>query len=1142
MKIISLNIRGLGDQIKKEWIKELCKKEAPCLIGIRETKLKEISIQSAASLWGLNDGDFDFCEAVGNSGGLLTMWNKNVFHGQFVVKEKNFLAVIGKWEKKDGLIGFLVSSSFGELWKHVSARTLERKWSDHTPILLTDKLDDFGPIPFKFYDIWLNEDSVEKLRVKEALKAWRKGGWGEIDKEVVIARQEVRGWEVKKDVSKLEDADREKWIEARKKWKALEEKHVAMARQRAKLKWAKEGDENTKLFHVASKLRERRNRIQGLNIQGTWSENPEEIKKFVFEFFKKKFEKQNNSSAKLRSTKLKRISEEEASLLETKFTEEEVWSALIDCGNNKSPGPDGFTTGFLKKFWGLIKGDLMAALDWFWEKKELSNGCNSSFVSLIPKNTSPIGLNDFRPISLVGILYKVISKVLAERMKSVLVNVISNVQSAFLKGRSILDGILVANETISYLKSSRKKGLIFKVDFEKAYDSVSWEFLLDLLEQMGFGRKWRKWVGTCLKSSRISILVNGSPTEEFSMEKGIRQGDPMAPFLFLVVAKGMHVMVEEAIKKGLFKGLKVGNGGVTLSHLQYADDVVFFGEWGTENIVNLVKLLKCFYEVSGLKVNINKCNIFGIGVPEEDVLGSARVVECGSGSLPFTYLGLPVGVSMEKVAHWEKVIIKFKNKLSSWKAKWLSFGGRLSLVKSVLSSLPLYYFSLFQAPVSVIKSLESVRSNFFWGGGYSGGCEEPKRGRAWVKWDRVVESFDRGGLNVGGLREMNWSLIGKWWWRFFKEKSSLWRSIIQSIYGEKGGLELGAGVRSFTKDVGNGRSTKFWEDRWVGGEVLKEKFSRLYNLETCKEVLVGVSITGYPPIVHGTGTGTGGSWNQGTGTGTANTGSSYVGTAPGTAGNRFRYWVLVENRGSVVGSEWIWKWNWRRIPFGREVSELEELCKWLENFKPVSSWDDKCVWLLDPLGGFLVKALRTILGVKMSRMGEGGGRGEPTRWVKSIPSKVNVFFWKAKLERLPCRALLDKYGIDLDSTLCPRCNCEVESVQHALFSCEKVKNLWSLVGRWWNLDVSSIASLDDLLSLAVRSGANKKASALWEATIRSFAYMIWSDRNKEIFNNQRGDLCENLITFQRRIFEWLSQRCKDFHQDWRLWLSDPMSM
>ncbi|KAJ9566347.1 hypothetical protein OSB04_002313 [Centaurea solstitialis] len=175
---------------------------------------------------------------------------------------------------------------------------------------------------------------------------------------------------------------------------------------------------------------------------------------------------------------------------------------------------------------------------------------------------------------------------------------------------------------------------------------------------------------------------------------------------------------------------------------------------------------------------------------------------------------------------------------------------------------------------------------------------------------------------------------------------------------------------SFEKGVRNGRSTKFWKDRWVGGEVLKERFARLYNLETCKE-------------------------------------------------------ALVADRGSFVGKVWVWKWSWRRPPLGREDS------------------------------GFSVKVLRTVLDEKRSGMREVGSRGDPTSWVKAIPSKINVFYWRANLARLPCRESLDKCGIDLDSTLCLRCNREVETVSHALFSCEKVNALWLLMGRWWNLDVSS---------------------------------------------------------------------------------------
>ena len=152
-------------------------------------------------------------------------------------------------------------------------------------------------------------------------------------------------------------------------------------------------------------------------------------------------------------------------------------------------------------------------------------------------------------------MYKVISIVLAERMKTVMVKLISREQRTFIKGRSILDGVLIANEMVDFIMSA-KKSLVFKVDFEKAYDSVEWSFLLDGLKSMGFGKKWRGWIEACLKSSTISILINGASTNEFPIERGLRQGNPLAPFLLLIIAEGLHIMVEEAMEKGLLKGVR----------------------------------------------------------------------------------------------------------------------------------------------------------------------------------------------------------------------------------------------------------------------------------------------------------------------------------------------------------------------------------------------------------------------------------------------------------------------------------------------------------------------------------------------------------------------------------------------------------
>ncbi|XP_071739221.1 secreted RxLR effector protein 78-like [Rutidosis leptorrhynchoides] len=150
-------------------------------------------------------------------------------------------------------------------------------------------------------------------------------------------------------------------------------------------------------------------------------------------------------------------------------------------------------------------------------------------------------------------------------------------QSAFIKGRFILDGALIVNESIDFLKGAKEKGLLFKVDFEKAFDCLNWGFLLDVMNSMGFGSKWRQWIYSCLKSATISILVNGSPTNEFSLGRGIRQGDPLSPFLFILAAEGLNILTKAATEKGLFKGVEIGRDKVNISHLQYADDTIFLG-------------------------------------------------------------------------------------------------------------------------------------------------------------------------------------------------------------------------------------------------------------------------------------------------------------------------------------------------------------------------------------------------------------------------------------------------------------------------------------------------------------------------------------------------------------------------------------
>ncbi|XP_071713260.1 uncharacterized protein [Rutidosis leptorrhynchoides] len=398
---------------------------------------------------------------------------------------------------------------------------------------------------------------------------------------------------------------------------------------------------------------------------------------------------------------------------------------------------------------------------------EFSRGCNASFVALIPKKKDPSGLGDFR-------------------------------------------------KSIDYLKSKKQRGIIFKVDFEKAFDCLNWKFLLDVMKCMGLGIKWRRWIHSCIKSASISIFVNGSLTNEFSLGRGIRQGDPLSPFLFILAAEGLNILTKAATERGLFKGVEIGNDKIKVSHLQYADDTIFLGEWSRANAYSLQNLLKCFELTSGLKVNFNKSCLYGVGVSDDEVKIVASRLGCQVGTFPFTYLGLPIDARMNKLKNWNPVVDKIKARLSNWKMKTLSFEGRLVLIKSILNSLPLYYFSLFRAPPSVLNILESVRRVFFWGGTDTG-SKIP-----WVKGIKCIYGSCGGlGWDTEAIRSTN---------------ASIWKNILLAGNEiEEHGVNF---KNSFVKKVCAESNTKFWTELWIDGSKLESRFPRLFRLEGNKTATI----------------------------------------------------------------------------------------------------------------------------------------------------------------------------------------------------------------------------------------------------------------------------------------------------------------
>ncbi|GJS32593.1 RNA-directed DNA polymerase, eukaryota, reverse transcriptase zinc-binding domain protein [Tanacetum coccineum] len=319
---------------------------------------------------------------------------------------------------------------------------------------------------------------------------------------------------------------------------------------------------------------------------------------------------------------------------------------------------------------------------------------------------------------------------------------------------------------------------------------------------------------------------------EFQLERELRQGDPLAPFLFILAMKGFHIAMKDAIEAKKYIGINISD--VCLSHLIYVDDVIVLGEWSQFNLVNILDIFNCFYLASGLQISVMKSKLYGIGATETELNHFDGLAGCKGEKLPFLYLGLPIGANMSRVSTWQPVIDKFSKRLSKWRANCLSIGGRSILISAVLGSLPTYYLSLFRMPRTVCNKLEAMRSKFFWG------AEDTNRKIHWVKWDLVLDNKDRGGLGFGSLHSLNLALLYKWRWRFHNHHNALWAKIIKNLYPFSSETQGWVQVRKqvgpwnnimqtvselhntsmvpisvMKRKIGDGMSTLFWHDVWI---------------------------------------------------------------------------------------------------------------------------------------------------------------------------------------------------------------------------------------------------------------------------------------------------------------------------------------
>ena len=359
----------------------------------------------------------------------------------------------------------------------------------------------------------------------------------------------------------------------------------------------KEGDNNTKFFHKMANSHRRDNHLSFLEVDGMIYEEGAEVATQVVQFYKSLYQEPKEWRPFAEGLEFNLSGELERGWMERRFEKDEIISVVKDMEGDKAPVPDGFSMAFFHHCWRVVESDVLAVFEEFYQHYKFEKSLNATFIVLIPKKNNASNIRDFKSISLVGSMYKILAKVLANRLKVVLDQLISESQNSFVGGRQILDSILITNECVDSQTKCMIPRVICKLDIEKTYDNVNWEALLKLLKKMGFGKKWCNWIRTCISTMQFSVLVNGSSANFFGSSRGLRQGDPLSPMLFLVMMEVFSRMVKRMGGARLLSSFRVDGRrgkGECVSHLLFVDDTILFCEAIVEQILHVRLLLLCF--------------------------------------------------------------------------------------------------------------------------------------------------------------------------------------------------------------------------------------------------------------------------------------------------------------------------------------------------------------------------------------------------------------------------------------------------------------------------------------------------------------------------------------------------------------------
>ncbi|XP_069150536.1 uncharacterized protein [Solanum lycopersicum] len=728
------------------------------------------------------------------------------------------------------------------IWKRLDRGVVNDNWLDKMPSTNITHLPSVGsdhcPLLMECWKktavgnpMWILHTKMKRLT--NTLREWSKKEYGDIFEKV---KQYEKGVKEAEDnyIMNNSQENREKLYASNAQYiKYLKLEH-AILQQKTQLHWLKEGDANSKYFHAVIRGKRKRMFIHKImDEKGGWIQGEDHIARETCDYYKNIF---NGSADKINEEHLhcipRLVTKEQNSVLERIPNEEELRKVVMNMNPHSAPGPDGIGGKFYQCCFDIIKDDLLAAVQAFFNGYEMPKYMTHSCLILLPKIDHPSKLKDFRPISLSNFTNKIISKIISTRLTPILPFLVSENQSGFVKGRSISENIMLAQEVIHGIKLPKEgKNVVIKLDMIKAYDRVSWTYTCLVLRKMGFGEVFIDRIWRIMSNNWYSVVINGKRHGFFHSTRGLKQGDPLSPALFILGAEAFSRQLNSLYNNHDYIGFQMDSKGPQINHLSFADDIIIFTSTDRLSLQSIMNTIRKYELTSNQRVNKDKSFFMVTDKTNQDIIDNIKN-ETGFciQHNPITYLGCPLYIGCQKIIYFSNIVEKIIKKIAGWQTKILNFGGKVILVKHVLQSIPIHILAAVSPPKTILKHIHKVIADFFWGNDKDG------KKYHWASWETLAYPTSEGGIGVRSLHDICTAFQYKHWWEF-RTKNSLWSKFLKAKYCKRANpvskkydtrdslvwryfTRNRQAVESYIRWNIKSGSCSFWWDNWLGNDSL----------------------------------------------------------------------------------------------------------------------------------------------------------------------------------------------------------------------------------------------------------------------------------------------------------------------------------